>query len=221
MCALARAALPNSANSAFENGLLMTFHSGCHCTASANDGADLTRKASTRPSVARASTARSGRPTAERLRSRVLLVDQFRLVELLRRVGVAPGEEEITRVLVPEVDDARALAHGAIVERERLVGAAGERECSSAAAKSLRIVGLVGEHGVVRGERRADGQEDRGAQEIGRGPGEAGGEAGQRRSRPQEADRLCHWGVGLTASVSFAACAWSLLWASSTERNDL
>ena len=44
----------------FENGLLITFHSGCHCTASAKLGADFTRNASTSPSGARASTARSG-----------------------------------------------------------------------------------------------------------------------------------------------------------------
>ena len=39
-----------------ENGLSMTCHSGCHCTASAKAGASRTLNASTRPSGARAST---------------------------------------------------------------------------------------------------------------------------------------------------------------------
>ena len=39
LAARSRPAWPNAANSARENGLSMTFHSGCHCTASAKVGA--------------------------------------------------------------------------------------------------------------------------------------------------------------------------------------
>src|SRR6185312_13679961 len=57
--ARSRLAAPNAANRARENGLSMTFHSGCHCTATAKRRAFGTRNASTTPSGARASTARS------------------------------------------------------------------------------------------------------------------------------------------------------------------
>ena len=40
-CARSRLAAPKAANSAREKALLITFHSGCHCTASAKRGASL------------------------------------------------------------------------------------------------------------------------------------------------------------------------------------
>src|SRR6185312_14124671 len=56
--ARARHAAPKAENMARENGLSITFHSGCHCTASANRVALSILNASINPSGARASTFR-------------------------------------------------------------------------------------------------------------------------------------------------------------------
>ena len=76
--ARSRAASPKAANSACENGLLMTCHSGCHCTATAKPRASRTRKASTRPSGARASTSRRAAELLHALRVHRVHLDAIR-----------------------------------------------------------------------------------------------------------------------------------------------